>query len=106
MDQTKIQEIVSQVLLDFNEPDGYVIIRAESRREWDIQLSNGSLERVSTVKEEGMGVQAFVSSGVCGFAAADVLSNSEGHDLLLRASSLARYNEQVGAEGNRKIWLC
>lgn len=44
MDQIKIREIVHQVLQDFKEPGGYVIVRAQSRREWNIQLSNGSLE--------------------------------------------------------------
>ena len=104
VDQTEIRNIVNLVLSDFAEPGGYVIVRAEARREWSIQLSNGSLESVSTVKDGGMGVQVFLPSGVCGFAAADVLSDSVGLELLQKAISLARHNEQVGAESNREIW--
>ncbi|MHB1652096.1 MAG: TldD/PmbA family protein [Desulfitobacteriaceae bacterium] len=103
MKQEQLREMVRGILKEYEE-DGYVIIRAEARREWGLRFSDGRLERVSTGREEGMGIQAFTPSGVSGFASADILSSASGRRLMERALALANRNEGLGAEGNTEIW--
>ncbi|MDA8228566.1 MAG: TldD/PmbA family protein [Desulfitobacterium hafniense] len=83
---------------------GYVIIRVQLRREWGIRFANGRIERVSTGWDSGIGIQAFTENGVCGFASADILSEEVGLAVLERAMKLARRNEELGADKNRKIF--
>lgn len=103
MQRNEIRGIVGR-LSALGEADGYIIIRAESRREWNIKVNNGKVERVVTLWDSGMGVQAFTKEGACGFAASDSLSEEAGRDLVTRAFSLAERNERLGAERNTEIW--
>lgn len=102
MNQEQIRDMVKNILQDRPEK-GYFILRAEARQEWGMRFSNGRLERVSTGRDEGMGIQAFTPGGVSGFASADILSAETGHRLAERAMSLALRNESLGAESNLKI---
>lgn len=104
MQQNELAILVDAILKKVAHGDGYVIVRAESRRERSLRLSNGRLERVATGGDEGLGVQVFTAQGVSGFAAADVLSLETGLRLVERALSLARRNERLGAKKNREIW--
>lgn len=99
-----LTELVDEILNQASLGEGYVIVRAQSRREWSLRLTNGRLERVATAWDEGLGVQAFTLRGASGFASADVLSLETGLRLVERALSLAQRNEALGADKNREIW--
>lgn len=108
MDQKDIREIVRGILKEegssTNQNSDYFIVRAESKREWGISLSNGHFERVSTAWETGIGVQAFTPEGASGFASVDVLTMEEGCEAKRRALTLAKRNAKIGAELNREIF--
>jgi len=104
VEQKEIQTLVRSVLVEARAFDGYVIVRAQSRREWSMRLSNGRFERVSTGWDSGLGVQAFTRNGAAGFASSDVLAEGVGRKLVEKAIQLARRNEAVGTKLNRQIW--
>jgi len=104
VEQKEIQALVRSVLAEARNFDGYVIIRAQSRREWSMRISNGRFERVSTGWDSGLGVQAFTKDGASGFATSDVLAEGVGRKLVDKAIQLARRNEAMGTTLNRKIW--
>ncbi|HBP63392.1 MAG TPA: peptidase [Desulfosporosinus sp.] len=104
MEQKEIKAFVQSVLEETRGFDGYVIVRAQSRREWSMRLSNGKFERVSTGEDSGFGVQAFTKDGASGFATSDVLEAGAGHKLVEKAIQLARRNETIGTKLNRRIW--
>ena len=104
MEQKKMQALVDSVLAEARDFDGYIIVRAQSRREWSMRLSNGRFERVSTGWDSGLGVQAFTKEGASGFATSDVLAEGVGCKLVEKAIQLARRNEAVGTKLNRQIW--
>jgi TldD protein len=107
-----IREIVQEILKEESSSSSspsqilgnYYIIRAESKREWGIRLSNGRFERVSTAWETGIGVQAFTPEGASGFASVDVLTIEAGREAKKRALALAERNAKIGAELNREIF--
>ena len=104
MEQKEIKALVHSVLEETGFFDGYVIVRAQSRREWGMRLSNGRFERVSTGADSGFGVQAFTKNGASGFATSDVLAEGVGQKLVEKAIQLARRNEAIGTKLNRRIW--
>lgn len=104
MEREKIKALVDSVLDEPCDFDGYVIVRAQSRREWAVRLSNGRFERVSTGGDSGFGVQVFTPKGASGFAASNILEESVGHSLRQKAIQLARRNEKIGTKQNRMIW--
>ncbi len=104
MEQKEIQALVRSVLAEARVFDGYVIVRAQSRREWSMRLSNGRFERVSTGWDSGLGVQSFTRDGAAGFATSDVLEEGVGRKLVEKAIQLAQRNEAIGAKLNRQIW--
>ena len=105
MEQKEIQTIVQAVVMSKDQLfEGYIIVRAQSRREWGMRLSNGKFERVSTGGDSGLGVQAFTKKGVSGFATSNILTEEAGKNLVDKAIRLAQRNEDSGAELNRRIW--
>ncbi|MGC7870327.1 TldD/PmbA family protein [Desulfosporosinus sp. SYSU MS00001] len=104
MEQKELKTFVQTVLTEASTFEGYVIVRAQSRREWSMRLSNGRFERVSTGEDHGFGVQAFTESGATGFASSDVLEKEVGRKLVAKAIQLARRNEALGTKPNRQIW--
>ncbi|AET70246.1 putative Zn-dependent protease-like protein [Desulfosporosinus orientis DSM 765] len=104
MEQKEIKALVQTVLAEAKDLEGYFIVRAQSRREWSMRLSNGRFERVSTGEDSGLGVHAFTETGASGFATSDVLEKGMGRKLLEKAIKLARRNEEIGSKGNRQIW--
>jgi TldD protein len=104
MKQKEIQTLVRSVLAEAQVFDGYVIVRAQSRREWSMRLSNGRFERVATGWDSGLGVQAFTRAGAAGFATSDVLEEGVGRKLVEKAIQLAHRNEAIGAKLNLQIW--
>lgn len=104
MEQKEIKMLVQSVLKEAKQFEGYFIVRAQSRREWSMRLSNGRFERVSTGEDSGFGVQAFTEMGVSGFATSDVLEEGVGRKLAEKAIQLARRNEEIGSMPNRQIW--
>lgn len=104
MEQKEIKALVQSVMAKAQDLEGYFIVRAQSRKEWSMRLSNGRLERVSTGEDSGLGVHAFTESGASGFATSDVLEEGMGRNLLEKAIRLAKRNEEIGSQGNRQIW--
>lgn len=109
MDRKDIREIVREILkgesTSANQTTNhYFIVRAESKREWGMRLSNGHFESVSTAWETGIGVQAFTPEGASGFASIDALTMEAGCEAKKRALALAKRNEKIGAELNREIF--
>lgn len=104
MDQKEIKTLVRSVLDEAQGFDGYIIVRAQSRQEWGMRISNGRFEKVSTGWDDGLSVQAFTRDGAAGFAASEVLADGVGSRLFKRAVKLAQRNESIGAKANRKIW--
>lgn len=104
MEQKEIKALVQSVLAESQEFEGYYIVRAQSRREWSMRLSNGRFERVSTGEDSGFGVQAFTKDGASGFATSDVLDEGVGRKLVEKAIQLARRNEEIGSKRNQQIW--
>jgi len=104
VEQKDIKAFVQAVMEETRGFDGYVIVRAQSRREWSMRLSNGKFERVSTGADSGFGVQAFTKDGASGFATSDVLEQGAGQKLVEKAIQLARRNEAIGTTLNRRIW--
>jgi len=104
LEQKEIKALVESVLAEAKGFEGYFIVRAQSRREWSMRLSNGRFERVSTGEDSGLGVQAFTEKGASGFATSDVLEAGVGQKLVEKAIQLARRNEGIGSKRNRKIW--
>ena len=104
MEQKEIQALVRLVLAEARNFEGYIVVRAQSRREWGMRLSNGKFERVSTGGDSGLGVQAFTKDGTSGFATSDVLEEGVGRKLVEKAIRLARRNEGIGTKQNRRIW--
>lgn len=104
MEQLEIRTLVQSVMAETKELEGYFIVRAQSRREWSMRLSNGRFDRVSTGGDSGFGVQAFTKEGASGFATSDVLSPELGRKLVEKAIGLARRNEEIGSKRNRQIW--
>lgn len=104
MEQKELRTLVSSVLAETQNFDGYLIVRAQSRREWGMRLSNGRFERVSTGRDNGLGVQAFTKEGASGFATSDILAKETGLNLVKKAIQLARRNETIGTKLNRQIW--
>lgn len=109
MNRNDIRAIVREILIEDNSSStqtsgNYFIVRAESKREWGMRLSNGHFERVSTAWETGIGVQAFTSEGASGFASVDVLTVEAGREAKKRALTLAERNATIGAELNREIF--
>ncbi|HBV85969.1 MAG TPA: peptidase [Desulfosporosinus sp.] len=104
MEQKEIKALVESVLAEAKRLEGYFIVRAQSRREWSMRLSNGRFERVSTGEDSGFGVQAFTEKGASGFATSDVLEEGIGRKLVEKALQLARRNEEIGSKPNRTIW--
>ncbi|TGE32655.1 TldD/PmbA family protein [Desulfosporosinus sp. Sb-LF] len=104
MEQKEMKTLVDSVLAEARAFDGYVIVRAQSRREWGMRLSNGRFERVSTGGDSGFGVQAFTKDGASGFATSDVLEKGVGRKLVEKAIRLAQRNEGIESKRNRQIW--
>ncbi|AFM42664.1 microcin-processing peptidase 2 [Desulfosporosinus acidiphilus SJ4] len=104
MEQKELRAFVQAVLAETSTFEGYVIMRAQSRREWSMRLSNGRLERVSTGEDQGFGVQAFTKSGATGFASSDILEEDAGRQLVKKAIQLAHRNETLGTKPSRQIW--
>ncbi len=106
MEGQAIQRIVEELTKKSgtDSDKGYYIIRAHAKREWGMSLSNGRFERVSTSRDQGMGVQAFTAEGVCGFASTDNITLETGRNILKRAMSLAEGNTRLNAKPNKKIW--
>ncbi|GAB6152458.1 TldD/PmbA family protein [Desulfosporosinus burensis] len=104
MEQLEIRALVQAVLAETKGLEGYFIVRAQSRREWSLRLSNGRLDRVSTGGDSGYGVQAFTKEGASGFANSDVLALELSRTLIDKAIQLARRNEAIGSKRNRQIW--
>ena len=104
MEQKEIIALVNSVLAETRSFDGYVIVRAQSRREWSMRISNGRFERVSTGADSGFGVQAFTKDGASGLATSDVLAEGVGQKLVEKAIQLARRNEAIGTKLNCRIW--
>ncbi|KGK90392.1 peptidase [Desulfosporosinus sp. HMP52] len=104
MEQLEIKALVQSVLDETKGIAGYFVVRAQSRREWSMRLSNGRFERVSTGEDSGIGVQAFTEKGASGFANSDVLDKETGRKLVEKAIQLAQRNEGIGSKGNRQIW--
>ncbi|OLN33458.1 TldD/PmbA family protein [Desulfosporosinus metallidurans] len=104
MEQKEIQALVRLVLAEAQDFEGYIVVRAQSRREWGMRLSNGKFERVSTGGDSGLGVQAFTKDGTSGFATSDVIEEGVGRRLVEKAIRLARRNEGIGTKQNRRIW--
>jgi len=84
--------------------EGYLIVRAQIRKEFGLRLNNGKIESVTTGNENGMGVQAFTTKGACGFASANKISDKTGKELVEKAFSMARKNESIGCELNTNIF--
>mgnify|MGYP000923957101 CR=1 FL=1 len=102
-----IKKIVEELLANkpgHDNKEGYYIIRAHAKREWGMGLSNGRFERVTTSRDQGMGVQAFTAEGVCGFASTDNITFEDGREIMERAMALAKGNTRLEAKANRKIW--
>ncbi|SDG14867.1 TldD/PmbA family protein [Desulfosporosinus hippei] len=104
MEQLEIKALVQSVLEETKGIAGYFVVRAQSRREWSMRLSNGRFERVSTGEDSGIGVQAFTEKGASGFANSDVLDKETGRKLVEKAIQLALRNEGIGSKANRQIW--
>ncbi|WP_407307395.1 TldD/PmbA family protein [Desulfosporosinus sp. SB140] len=104
MEQKELRAFVLKVLTEASKFEGYVIVRAQSRREWSMRLSNGRFERVSTGGDSGFGVQAFTKRGATGFATSDVLEEGAGGKLVEKAIQLATRNETLGTKLNCQIW--
>jgi len=104
LEQNEIKALVQSVLEETKGIEGYFIVRAQSRREWSMRLSNGRFERVSTGEDSGLGVQAFTEKGASGFATSDVFEEGVGSKLVEKAILLARRNEEIGSKRNRQIW--
>lgn len=104
MEQKEIKALVQSVMAEAKGFEGYFIVRAQSRREWGMRLSNGRFERVSTGEDSGLGVQAFTEKGASGFATSDVLEEGVGRKLVEKALQLAQRNEEIGSKRNREIW--
>ena len=104
MEQKEIRALVRLVLAEARDFEGYIVVRAQSRTEWGMRLSNGKFERVSTGGDSGLGVQAFTKDGTSGFATSDVLEEGVGRKLVEKAIRLARRNEGIGTKQNRRIW--
>lgn len=104
MEQLEIKALVQSVLEETKGIAGYFVVRAQSRREWSMRLSNGRFERVSTGEDSGIGVQAFTEKGASGFANSDVLDKETGRKLVEKAIQLAQRNEGIGSKANRQIW--
>jgi TldD protein len=104
VEQKELKAFVRTVLAEASKFEGYVIVRAQSRREWNMRLSNGRFERVSTGEDSGFGVQAFTQSGATGFATSDVLEEGIGLKLIEKAFQLASRNESLGTQLNCRIW--
>lgn len=102
MNRKNIREIVREILSD--KSSHTFIVRAQSKREWGMRLSNGRFEQVSTSWPSGIGVQAFTKEGASGFASVDVLTVEAGKEALKRALALAERNSKIGAELNREIF--
>ncbi|WP_368294008.1 TldD/PmbA family protein [Dehalobacter sp. TBBPA1] len=85
-------------------PCGYLIVRAQARREINIRLNNGRLENIATSSENGIGIQAFTEKGACGFASVNRISNAEAVYTAQKAMELAEENENTGCELNREIF--
>ncbi|AFQ45710.1 TldD/PmbA family protein [Desulfosporosinus meridiei] len=105
MEQLEIKALVQSVLEETKGIEGYFVVRAQSRREWSMRLSNGRFERVATGEDSGIGVQAFTEKGASGFANSDVLEKETGRKLVEKAIQLARRNEGIGSKANRQIWM-
>lgn len=109
MDRKDIRGIVQEILKEDSSSSNlasntYFIVRAESKREWGMRLSNGNFERVSTSSETGIGIQAFTPEGASGFASVDALTLEAGREAKKRALKLAERNAKIGAELNREIF--
>lgn len=105
MERENLRELVQLLIGDISDKHtNYFIIRAESRREWGMRLSNGHFNRVSTARESGIGVQAFTFEGASGFASVDLLTVEAGQKAKKRALALAERNAKIGAELNQKIF--
>lgn len=104
MEQKGLQALVRFVVAEARDFEGYVVVRAQTRREWGMRLSNGKFQRVSTGGDSGLGVQVFTKDGTSGFATSDVLEEGIGRKLVEKAIRLARRNEEIGTERNRRIW--
>ncbi|RNC29528.1 MAG: Metalloprotease TldD [Candidatus Dichloromethanomonas elyunquensis] len=102
MDSGKIREIVKDIA---GQPyPGYVIMRAQARREITIKLCNGKIENVFTGNESGMGVQAFTANGASGFSSANTIDRKMAEELVQKATALARESERIGCELNQQIF--
>lgn len=106
MESQAIKKIVEELLAKKSDHDkeGYYIIRAQTKREWGMSLSNGRFERVTTSRDQGMGAQAFTAEGVCGFASTDNITLDDGREIMERALALAKGNTRLKAKANGKIW--
>jgi TldD protein len=104
VEQKELKELVNSVLAETWGFDGYLIVRAQHRREWGMRLSNGRFEGVSTGMVSGLGIQAFTKNGATGFATSDLLTLESGRKLIQKAIQLAHRNEAIGTKLNRKIW--
>lgn len=104
MEQKEVEAVVQSVLAKDRNYEGYFIVRAQSRREWGMRLSNGKFERVSTGSDSGLGVQAFTKEGASGFATSDILSAAAAEKLIEKAIRLAQKNAGSATKLNRQIW--
>lgn len=102
MDSETIRRMIGQIAVKSRE--GYVIIRAQVRREISLKYNNGRIENIYTVSENGMGVQGFTQNGACGFASSNVIEEEAAEKLVQKALVLAAENERVGCELNKQIF--
>lgn len=102
MGPNKIRAIVEKTSMSIS--DGYIIVRAQTRREINIKLSNGRVENVSTGSESGIGVQAFTMKGASGFASVNGLDDLQAEKISIKALELAKQNERIGCELNKQIF--
>ena len=102
MDSDKIRELVKQTVSEVKQ--GYLIVRAQMRKEISLKFSNGQIENLYTDTESGMGVQAFTPQGASGFASANVLALERAKELARMALELASKNQSIDCELNTEIF--
>jgi TldD protein len=102
LEPERIRTIVKQSAVRIDE--GYLILRAQSRREVNLKFNNGQIENISTGHESGLGVQAFTLKGASGFASANVIEERTAEQLITKAFNLALENERIGCELNNQIF--
>lgn len=101
MDSQKIRAIIEK---STQIKEGYLISRAQTRREINLKYNNGRIENITTGSESGLGIQAFTPNGASGFASANIITEKTTEQLALKAMTLAMENERIGCELNKEIY--